>query len=200
MGFSVRDLIRRRKFKILKGKMGKYIRKLNPSEIFCIHCHGKELLYSDNYISSDTTTWYVRKDGTRALIKTSRTKSSTAYTLDRIMWKCNSCSSVMVTTHADQLPRRIGSEGVINSPRSYKPRQILVSNRSPIKFKVFKSKSDRDYYNYDSASGYVLERGNKLGERGPFWYLFFLIFTWFYIDSVSCLAVGSVPSYFSCLL
>tara|TARA_B100001105_G_scaffold138198_1_gene110710 strand:+ start:189 stop:476 length:288 start_codon:yes stop_codon:yes gene_type:complete len=88
----------------------------------------------------------------------------------------------MVTTHADQLPRRIGSEGVINSPRSYKPRQILVSNRSPIKFKVFKSKSDRDYYNYDSASGYVLERGNKLGERGPFWYLLFLIFTWFYID------------------
>ena len=111
--------------------MGKYIRKINLFEIFCINCHSKKLSYLDNHIIEKTSTWYVRKDGTRALIATAQTKSSTAYTLDRIMWKCNSCSSVMVTTHADQLPR-MNLNLVKNSPRSYKPRQILVSNRSPI--------------------------------------------------------------------
>ena len=159
--------------------MVKYIRKINPFEIFCIHCHGKELLYSDNYVETNTTTWYVKKDGTRSKggRKTGQTRSSTSYWLRNIYWKCNSCSSEMVTFYA-----AIKGQVDKSSAKSYKQNKISFAAGSPIKFSVFKSMSPYDCYHYSSSSGKIISPNDKFPGRGFFWYLSFLIFIWFYID------------------
>jgi len=75
-----------------------FIKTLGQREkVFCLKCHSTDLSFKTNTHSQREVN--IKKDGTKAKIKTGRTRIDSHYRSSN--WECNSCKAKIITHHAN---------------------------------------------------------------------------------------------------
>ena len=75
-----------------------FIKTLGQREkVFCLKCHSTDLSFKTNTHSQREVN--IKKDGTKAKIKTGRTRIDSLYRSSN--WECNSCKAKIITHHAN---------------------------------------------------------------------------------------------------
>ena len=75
-----------------------FIKTLGQREkVFCLKCHSTDLSFKTNTHSQSEVN--IKKDGTKAKIKTGRTRIDSLYRSSN--WECNSCKAKIITHHAN---------------------------------------------------------------------------------------------------
>ena len=83
-----------------KKKFEEFLKSLSKSEVFCLKCFSKNLLFKEN--KGDDFIQYLRKDGTEAKIKTPNFRIDFIYRSTD--WECKNCKLMIHTLHKN-VPR-----------------------------------------------------------------------------------------------